>query len=53
MLQLISKKSHMKVGCIIMKIELNIEEFEDLTEEENNSLRCYYANPINLIVKEK
>lgn len=35
-----------------MKIELNIEEFEDLTEEENNSLRCYYANPINLIVKE-
>lgn len=35
-----------------MKIELNIEEFEDLTEEEKNSLRFYYANPINLIVKE-
>ena len=35
-----------------MKIELIIEEFEDLTEEENNSLRCYYANPINLVVKD-
>jgi len=33
-----------------MKIELNIEEFEDLTEEETNSLRCYYGNPINLVV---
>lgn len=42
----------MKVGSIIMKIELNIEEFEDLTEEENNSLRFYYGNPINLVVKE-
>lgn len=41
-----------KVGCIILKIELDIEEYEDLTEEENSSLRCYYGNPINLVVKD-
>lgn len=42
----------MKVGYIILKVELNIEEYEDLTEEEKNSLRFYYANPINIIAKE-
>ena len=48
----VSEKSKMKVGCIILKIELNIEEYKDVTEEEKNSLRFYYANHINIIVKE-
>lgn len=35
-----------------MEIELTLEEFDDLTEEENHSLRFYYGNPLNLVVKE-